>query len=786
MTTDIRISYFPSEQERSPRSLTVTWDQLTSQLTTPRIAECTPDTCPGSSCTHKLGPAWSPAVYPPGLTRGKKNVSAVSLLVVDLDHMTDDQVTECARKLEARGIGYIAHASHSDRDGDRCLRLVMTLDTPVSGADWPRFWPTAVADLELPADTQTCDASRLYFLPSRPRGSDFVHDVTFGGPVPVAPIMAKAPALVTEAPPALPGAVAVAGREDMHAAALEIAAAFPPKGTRHRTFLALAGALASHGWDEDAITELTTMVARLIPGTDEKAIADRPAMARDSVDKIRRGEPVTSWGTVAAHLTRPDAVGAVRDRLGMRAAGDVPPDALLAGMAAPPAGPSNEPAADPSGYPSLDALKVLDVPRAPVVPEVTAEPGTFLYELQRARADIAKVLGSGEVGTGDERPLFFAARDLFTMEFPPTPWLIQGLAPVGGVAGILAEPKSTKSWLALELAASVACGVDALGKFKVPRAVPAAYFFAEDMGPAIRNRLRAFAAGRGMRPEDLSANLHVQPRGRHLDLTKDEDVARVIASCRMIGNIGLLVLDPLRDIHTGKENESDDMSLVFSRLKLIGTLLGCTVLVVHHSKRHNDKNGPQNDNRPGSDARGSSSIEGSLDAIISLRDLCGNGETVFTNTVVTQIKNAKSAGKFQLTLTIRDDKDGTAQHAAWSHGEQITPEIAASFDELVLQCLEHMATAEIKKERAQTNELIRKAVRSKNTMVSAAMLEAERAGFALGHRVGNRRVGWLLTDAGRHYVRKATETPSSATTPAPAAQSADLRLMSGFELAPQT
>lgn len=560
------------------------------------------------------------------------------------------------------------------------------------------------------------------------------------------------------------GSAPLASSEVVHAAALELAAAWPERG-RHDAFLALAGGLAMYGWPEDAITELTTMVARFMTNSDEKAVGpDRAAQAASSVAAVLRGDVVAGWGSLAPKLTRPEVADSVRAKLGMREASIDMAAGLNTLLGVNPTAPP----ALSDGYPA--SLAAIDTYTPPAAPVVAAIPGTFLAHLQQAAIEVGAALGKTDVI--EERAMFISARDLFTMTFPPTPWLIQGIIPDKGVGAILAEAKSTKTWLAMEFAMSVASGTPALGKYGVPNAKKTAYFFAEEMAPSLRNRLKAFAAGRGMRPEDLTANLHVQPRGRNLDLTKVEDVARVVASCRAIGGVGFLILDPLRDVQSGKENDSDDMSVVFKHLKLIGNLLDCTVLIVHHAKR-NKKENEQDENRPGTDARGSSAIEGALDSILSMRDLRGNGVDEFSNTIVTQIKNGKSAGTFRLTLKITDDKDGQCERAVWTVGGDAPGKVdGQSFDELVVACLEHMLESELKKDRAQTNEMIRKAVHRKNDQVSAAMIQAERDGFALKHLIGTRQVGWVLTQRGRDHVYQANQPvqqdpPVASPAPAP-------------------
>ena len=785
----LRISFFPTEQDRIPRSLEITWEQLAAQLSAPRASPCVGhhdgafdewdgftkswSFCLGSKCVHKLGPAWSPAAYQVGTTRGKSNVASVACLVLDLDHMSEEELGRAAHVLEP--YRYIAHASHSDRPGDRCLRVVLELDSPVPGEDWPRFWSTVVAELDLPVDRSTCDASRIYFLPSRPSGTQFLSDTNEGRKIGVADVMSRAPAAAPKHSPATVGSSPLPEGGASSLAAAELALVWPERG-RHHAFLALAGALASAGWPEDSIEDFTIEVARRMTNCDTKAIADRGPMARDSVDKVKRGEAVTGWGYLSNVLSRPDAIGVVRGTLGIR---DPDVDAVAAvfadviGAEVVPDSGSEVPnmgineLVQITDLSQLD-LSGLDMPRSLVgaAPEVAAEPGTFLAYLQEARRDLAAALGTSEVAV-EAHPLFEPARDLFSRSFPSTPWLVQGLIAEGGIAMIGAEPKHGKSWVATDIAASVASGTDALGRFRVTRPAKVAYYYAEDLAQSIRNRLRALAAGRGITPEDMCSSLHVQPRGRHLDLTRDEDLAQLIASCRMIGGVGLLVVDPLRDVHAGKENESDDMSALFARLRVASTLLStpermCTILIVHHAKKPTQTSG---DDRAGNLIRGSSVIFGAVDSLIMMTDLCGDLVSTFSSTVESTVKAAKSAGSFDLTLTIKDGADGTAERAAWSGA--IDGKSADLVSEVMARCLEHMCTAEIKKLKVQGHkELCKAAAPVKGDIVTAAMIDAVNSGFALKNLIGTRHIGWVVTDAGRAFVRQLSEpAPSAEASP---------------------
>jgi hypothetical protein len=306
-----------------------------------------------------------------------------------------------------------------------------------------------------------------------------------------------------------------------------------------------------------------------------------------------------------------------------------------------------------------------------------AHPGTFAAEVTATVLEVKAAL-AGRDRSGEVTPLFEPAAGLFDRDYPATTWLVEGLLTTGGVGVIGGEPKVSKTWTALELAVAVATGTKAFGAYGtgVPRR--AHYFFAEDMARQVRNRLRALAASRGMSPTQVCERLQVQPRGRFLDITRDDDIALIVASVRKHGGTDLLVLDPLRDIHGGEEDKSDSMRDVMRRLRLLGELLDCTVVVNHHAVKSNPTNASR---RKGQKLRGSGAIHGAVDAGLYLDNLVTDGCSVFAVTATSEVKGARSAGFFHLTLTITDDLAGEAVKAAW----KVSRDTGKAADEVSLE-----------------------------------------------------------------------------------------------------
>lgn len=300
----------------------------------------------------------------------------------------------------------------------------------------------------------------------------------------------------------------------------------------------------------------------------------------------------------------------------------------------------------------IDEFALRDAEPAPVDP--------WAAELARAAADVAKAIG--ERSAAERKPLFgIDATHLLAMDFPPTQWQVTGLVTRGGTVVVAGEPKAgVKTWLLIEGALAIATGTRMCGEFFSEKGV-AAIFFAEDKAQAVRNRLRALIAGTNRTLEP--GRLHLQPRGEFIDILKDEDLAWIVASARRLPKLDLLVLDPLRDIHTAAEDKSDEMSPVMKRLRLLGELLGCTIWISHHTPKANKDTSKR---RAGQNMRGSSAIHGSIDSGIYIEPLDADGTNLFRAAVTSQIKDARSFGTFELELAIVDDESGAARRASWA------------------------------------------------------------------------------------------------------------------------
>ena len=135
-------------------------------------------------------------------------------------------------------------------------------------------------------------------------------------------------------------------------------------------------------------------------------------------------------------------------------------------------------------------------------------------------------------------------------------WLVDTLWGRDAVGIIDGEPKFGKSFLALDLAVSVASAVPALRHFPTVHAGPVLMYAAEDAGHIVRTRLEGIGRAAGANFATLDIAVIAVPVLR-LDLHSDRQ--RLLDTVERI-RPRLLVLDPLVRLHRVDENAVADIA----------------------------------------------------------------------------------------------------------------------------------------------------------------------------------------------------------------------------------
>jgi hypothetical protein len=231
-------------------------------------------------------------------------------------------------------------------------------------------------------------------------------------------------------------------------------------------------------------------------------------------------------------------------------------------------------------------------------------------------------------------------------ELAPLPeerrWLVEGLWSEQAVGILGGEPKSFKSFLALELAVAIASGMPALRRFPVQHPGPVLLFAAEDALHVVRERLLGIAAAAGVALAALDVHVITAPALR-LDLR--DDAARLLATVAAL-KPRLLVLDPFVRLHRVDENAAAEVAPLLASLRELQRRHGCAVLLVHHARKGSAGS------RPGQALRGSSELHAWGDSNLYVRRR-GDG-------LVLSVEHRAAPSPADISLRLRSDGDALA------------------------------------------------------------------------------------------------------------------------------
>jgi hypothetical protein len=166
-------------------------------------------------------------------------------------------------------------------------------------------------------------------------------------------------------------------------------------------------------------------------------------------------------------------------------------------------------------------------------------------------------------------------------------WFVEGLIPKNGLTIIGADPKSGKTLMAYDLGFAAATGRQFLGR-ETDRAT---FLYVSDEGPPaeLRKRARRLIAAGGLEPGMARIIF-----GRGITFDDPRSWLMVRDEVARIDGPTLLVLDPLRDMLTGDENDSSVLNNVG---KVIMAILhdfpDVTAVLLHHLAKRRDGRGGQ-------------------------------------------------------------------------------------------------------------------------------------------------------------------------------------------------
>jgi hypothetical protein len=222
------------------------------------------------------------------------------------------------------------------------------------------------------------------------------------------------------------------------------------------------------------------------------------------------------------------------------------------------------------------------------------------------------------------------------------------------------EPKSCKSFLALDMAVSVAGGVACLRRFAPRQTGRVLLYAAEDALHVVRQRLAGIAAAAGRTLADLDIHVITAPSVR-LDVQADQD-----ALAETIAALGpkLLVLDPFVRLHRIDENIVGEVAPLLAYLRELQRRYHLAVVLVHHARKGSAKM------RAGQALRGSSEFHAWGDSNLYLRR---HGDQLTLS-----VEHRAAAAISAVSLHLATNGEAVALATTERHLAESTPTIVAA------------------------------------------------------------------------------------------------------------
>jgi hypothetical protein len=248
-------------------------------------------------------------------------------------------------------------------------------------------------------------------------------------------------------------------------------------------------------------------------------------------------------------------------------------------------------------------------------------------------------------------------------------WLVASLWARAAVGILGGAPKCCKSWLALELAVSVASRTPCLGRFAVEDPGSVMLYMAEDSAAVIKSRLAGLCRHRGLELEAMPIDVITAPSVR---IDRERDQERLLRTVRRAAP-RLLVLDPFVRLHRVDENDAGQVSAVLGYLRALQRDLDVAVLVVHHARKNGGAGG-----QAGQSLRGSGDLHAWGDSNLYLRRQQG--------ALTLTIEHRAAAAPDPLTLRLVATAGGDA-HLAAVEPDHERDRIATGLEQAILSTL---------------------------------------------------------------------------------------------------
>lgn len=199
-------------------------------------------------------------------------------------------------------------------------------------------------------------------------------------------------------------------------------------------------------------------------------------------------------------------------------------------------------------------------------------------------------------------------------------WLLNPLLPPGGIMNIFGKPKSGKSMAAMGMAIAISSGASMWNGFPIEMHGPVAYFQIDTPRFEWKQRWQRIAAA----GYDISKigimDMGMSPYPYNILTPQHQAWLR-----QQLGAIQpvLTIVDTLREVHDGNENDSTDMKKVINALVSLVKPYNSALTLLSHSRKDSMFTSMGGDSDLMDEQRGSGYVSGRMDTIIRFSNMKG-------------------------------------------------------------------------------------------------------------------------------------------------------------------
>ena len=213
---------------------------------------------------------------------------------------------------------------------------------------------------------------------------------------------------------------------------------------------------------------------------------------------------------------------------------------------------------------------------------------------ERAPVDPMEEFGAVDIPIG--RIVATPVRRIDPACIPPRQWIVKDVALRGKVSALISPGGFGKTSFIVRVALAVATGRTEVLGLPVEEQAPVWFWNQEDDLDELDRRVAAARLEAKLEWDDIPDNLYLSSGialEKPLTLAKrlsdgslgaSKDLEEIISEIKRNG-IGLLIMDPLQEVHEGKENANEEMRLVFAMARRIAVATGCAVLLAAHTRK---------------------------------------------------------------------------------------------------------------------------------------------------------------------------------------------------------